>query len=56
MFQFCKSGYCILVLQVRHNYDLLKDCTWVQVDADRTVDQVQDTLYRIVSAEVATPV
>ncbi len=41
------------MVEVRSNYERLRDESWVTVDADGTMDEVHDQLYQIISAEVS---
>jgi len=41
--------------KVRTNYDLLSDSTWKNVDADKTMDQVHESLYSIIKEEICRP-
>jgi dTMP kinase len=38
--------------KVRANYKKLEDCSWVTVEVDRTMDEVHDDLYQIITAEM----
>ena len=41
-----------LYFKVRDNYDLLSDSTWKLIDADQTMDNVHEAIYKIIEEEV----
>jgi len=41
--------------KVRDNYDLLSDSTWKLIDADQTMDNVHEAIYKIIEEEISRP-